>query len=106
MHLYGSFSSSVIVHEDMNILQIYHVRFPTGERGMRLEKRSVRGRTVQVMLDGAIVQLEEGAESGIEVFNGKIEGKKTNDVGADPEGMDRKFARWLIGLDWSSLLDI
>uniref|UniRef100_A0A914ZVD9 Ion transport domain-containing protein n=1 Tax=Parascaris univalens TaxID=6257 RepID=A0A914ZVD9_PARUN len=86
--------------------KIYHVHFPTGERGMRLEKRSLRGRTVQVMLDGAIVQLEEGTESGIEVFDGKIEGKKTNDVGADPEGMGRKFARWLIGLDWSSLLDI
>ncbi|VDM38198.1 unnamed protein product [Toxocara canis] len=91
---------------EQQVFQVYNVHFSTGERRIRLERRSIRGRTVQVTLDGAVVQLIEGVDSGIEIFDGIIEGRRTNDVGADPEGLERKFARWLIGLDWSSLLEL
>ncbi|KHN73291.1 Transient receptor potential cation channel subfamily A member 1 -like protein [Toxocara canis] len=97
---------TMMLRYEQQVFQVYNVHFSTGERRIRLERRSIRGRTVQVTLDGAVVQLIEGVDSGIEIFDGIIEGRRTNDVGADPEGLERKFARWLIGLDWSSLLEL
>ncbi|VDK48107.1 unnamed protein product [Anisakis simplex] len=85
--------------------KIYHIQFPNSERRMRIEKYTMSGRTVPVTVSEAFVQLIESVQSGIEAFNGTIEGRRTKDVGADPERFNRKFARWLIGLDWSNLLD-
>uniref|UniRef100_A0A183DHN7 Inositol monophosphatase n=1 Tax=Gongylonema pulchrum TaxID=637853 RepID=A0A183DHN7_9BILA len=71
---------------------------------LRLLKRGIIGRAVQITLDGAIVQLIESAESGIRPFQGTVNGRQSADVSDDPEGYIRKLARWLIGLDWPNLL--
>lgn len=73
---------------------------------MRLLKRGVVGRAVQITLDGAIIELIESIESGIESFEGTINGESYTEIGDDPESYGRKFARWLIGLDWSNLLQL
>ncbi|VDO46150.1 unnamed protein product [Onchocerca flexuosa] len=85
---------------------IYHLQFPSGDRRMRLMKRGIVGRAIQITLDGAIVQLIESIESGIESFEGTINGQLSTEIGEDPENYGRKFARWLIGLDWSNLLQL
>ncbi|VDN51942.1 unnamed protein product [Dracunculus medinensis] len=59
-----------------------------------------------VHLDGATIELIESMESGIEEFSGTVDGLKITDVDDDSESNARKLARWLIGLDWSSLLDL
>ncbi|KAM3722195.1 Transient receptor potential cation channel subfamily A member [Dirofilaria immitis] len=85
---------------------IYHLQFPSGDRRMRLLKRGIVGRAVQITLDGAIIQLIESIESGIEPFKGTINGQSYTEIDEDPESYGRKFARWLIGLDWSNLLQL
>lgn len=73
---------------------------------MRLLKRGMVGRAVEITLDGAIIQLIESIESGIESFQGTVNGQPYTDIVSDPESYGRKFARWLIGLDWSNLLEL
>lgn len=73
---------------------------------MRLLKKGIVGRTVEITLDGAIIQLIESIESGIEPFEGTINGQPYTEIDDDPESYRRKFARWLIGLDWSNLLQL
>lgn len=73
---------------------------------MRLQKRNLAGHKVHVHLDGATIELIESMESGIEEFSGTVDGLKITDVDDDSESNARKLARWLIGLDWSSLLDL
>ncbi|EJD75278.1 hypothetical protein LOAG_17549 [Loa loa] len=85
---------------------IYHLQFPSGDRRMRLLKKGMIGRTVQITLDGAIIQLIESTESGIDPFIGTINGQSYTEIVDDPESYGRKFARWLIGLDWSNLLQL
>ncbi|MCP9264380.1 Utp14 protein [Dirofilaria immitis] len=87
-------------------MNIYHLQFPSGDRRMRLLKRGIVGRAVQITLDGAIIQLIESIESGIEPFKGTINGQSYTEIDEDPESYGRKFARWLIGLDWSNLLQL
>ncbi|CAG9539241.1 unnamed protein product [Cercopithifilaria johnstoni] len=84
---------------------MYHLKFPSGDRRMRLLKRGMVGRAVEIALDGAIIQLIESIESGIECFEGTVNGQSYTEID-DPEGCRRKFARWLIGLDWSNLLQL
>uniref|UniRef100_A0A0R3RJ55 Ion_trans domain-containing protein n=1 Tax=Elaeophora elaphi TaxID=1147741 RepID=A0A0R3RJ55_9BILA len=85
---------------------IYYLQFPSGDRRMRLLKRGIAGRAVQIALDGAVIELIESIESGIELFEGTINGQSYTEINNDPEGYGRKFARWLIGLDWSNLLQL
>lgn len=85
------------------VFQIYHLQFPSG---FCLLKKEIVGRAIQVTLDGGLIQLIESVESGIELFEGTINGQSYTAVGEDPESYGRKFARWLIGLDWSDLLHL
>ncbi|VIO95512.1 Uncharacterized protein BM_BM13580 [Brugia malayi] len=85
---------------------IYHLQFPSGNRRMRLLKRGMVGRTVQITLDGAIIELIESIESGIKSFQGTINGQPYAGIDENPDDCRRKFARWLIGLDWSNLLQL
>lgn len=73
---------------------------------MRLLKRGIVGRAVQITMEGAIVQLIESVESGIELFQGTVNGRLSADISEDPESYMRKLARWFIGLDWTSLLQL
>lgn len=73
---------------------------------MRLEKKSIVGRTVQMVMDGAVLHLIEGPDSGIKSFIGKVNGESDVKDFVDEEGWKKKFSRWLIGLDWSCLYDV
>ncbi|VDD87745.1 unnamed protein product [Enterobius vermicularis] len=84
----------------------YYIHFPTEPRGMRLEKKSIVGRTVQMVMDGAVLHLIEGPDSGIKSFIGKVNGESDVKDFVDEEGWKKKFSRWLIGLDWSCLYDV
>lgn len=85
--------------------KVYYIHFPTDPHGVRLQKKSVAGRTVQMAMDAAIIQLIEGSDSGIKKFSGSIDDRKDHPGVEDEESYKKKFARWLIGLDWSSLVD-
>uniref|UniRef100_A0AAF5RX60 Ion transport domain-containing protein n=2 Tax=Wuchereria bancrofti TaxID=6293 RepID=A0AAF5RX60_WUCBA len=85
---------------------IYHLQFPSGNRRMRILKKGLVGRMIEITLDGAIIELIESIESGIKSFQGTINGQSYTGIDENPESYGRKFARWLIGLDWSNLLQL
>ncbi|VDK79607.1 unnamed protein product [Litomosoides sigmodontis] len=84
---------------------IYHLQFPPNDRRMRLLKKGIVGRAVEITLDGAVIELIESIESGIQPFEGTMD-KWHTEIDDDPESYGRKFARWLIGFDWSNLLQL
>ncbi|VBB29466.1 unnamed protein product [Acanthocheilonema viteae] len=103
----GNENGSQINGRNMQELHnIYHLQFPSDGRRMRLLKKGMVGRTVQITLDGAVIELIESIESGIEPFEGTVNGQSCTEIDDDPESYARKFARWLIGLDWSNLLQL
>lgn len=85
--------------------KVYYVHFPTDSRGLRLQKQNAVGRTVQMIMDGVVIQLIEGSDSGIQQFTGTIKDRSSIEDDADKESYKRKLSKWLIGLDWLSLID-
>ncbi|VDN03128.1 unnamed protein product, partial [Thelazia callipaeda] len=100
----------LVIYNDGNTssmwMNVYHLQFPSNDRRMRLLKRGISGRAIQITLDGALVQLIESIESGIAPFQGTVNGRSYFKADNTAESYGRKFASWLLGLDWQELLQL
>ena len=79
--------------------------FVVSTTGLKLRKEALTNRATLMNIQGCTLQLVEASPSGVRAITNPELFKELEQM-ADNEGMWRKYARWLIGLNWKALLAI
>ncbi|MFH4983449.1 hypothetical protein AB6A40_010158 [Gnathostoma spinigerum] len=91
----------------MTLFQHNYVRFAKGDIEFRVRRRALQGISRFLVSDIEFIPFIERTDSEIADFpsDSTINGHKSSDVSFDDcTSSKRRFAQWLIGVDWTSIL--